>query len=647
MTYPPPAGARRARARSSLETAVIWTGRSVLGTLAVLATLATSAPAQEAAPAEEAAPPPRVAGDAGDSTGVEATGWGGRKAVITWVEGVQDGAPLTLEEKPRPQNDWFISQFRSAPPTDLNPYVSQDPDASSIARYVLGRLVDVDPDSPPQVVPALAMSWEVSEDGKTCTYHLRKGVQFADGRSLTSADVEWSFAVLRDPATRADHMRPAFEKVIGVSAPDDHTVVATFSRAHWKAPYLIGRSLLVLNKGWYEEQIPKFAKTMGDGPVSTIPGQPGFARVFNEIPTLCPGTGPYQLASEFDFSRQHVHLTPNPFSWQMQVHPGRHNFSALRWVPLDPGGPDFFAFVRGDLDVWVVSHDAWENQLSRDPRVDAVGTRYVYDHIGIDCSSVAWNCRRPPFDDPHVRRAMTFLIDRQTILDGIEQGHGQVASCKSKPSYPTYSRDIQPHPFDIAAAKNELTKAGWFADQDGDGVLDKDGKNLTFELTIPGGRRHFQRLAEIITKGCRAAGVGITINEVDAADYVRAARGFRFDAICGYSSWPDPWIDLYGQYHSKADRRGGGNVAGWHSKQADDLVERMQAELDDVERMKLHHEFNKLFHAEQPETLLIHGKVGVLVNKRFEGVNVRPTGLQIFDLWVRPENVRHGGGDPK
>ena len=67
----------------------------------------------------------------------------------------------------------------------------------------------------------------------------------------------------------------------------------------------------------------------------------------------------------------------------------------------------------------------------------------------------------------------------------------------------------------------------------------------------------------------------------------------------------------------------------------------MRTELDDDARTALHHEFNTIFHEEQPETLLTHGKVGVLLSKRMENVSVRPTGLQTFDLWVRPEEVRH------
>ena len=586
----------------------------------------------------EAATVERVPGEASDVTAV---GWGETEASVRFVAGAVGKAPLTPADKPRAQNDWFVQRLQSAPPASLNPYASDHPEVGQISRYVLGNLLIVDPDAPPNAAASLAVSWTVEDGGRTCTYTLREGVQFSDGRPFTSADVLFSFDAARDPAVAAERLRSALESVDKMTAPDARTVVVTFRRESWKSAYVVGRALPILNKGWYEEQLPQLAAETELGETSTVPGERGFAEAFNRMPGICPGTGPYYLASKDDVTGSTVHLEPNPFSWEMQVHPTRHNFAAMRWVTLPTEGDAFHAFVHGNLDVWVVSHAAWEHQLSRDARIDNAGNHYVYDHIGIDCSAIVWNCRKPPFDDVNLRRAMTFLTDREEILQDIDQGHGVIATCKSKRSYPTYSLDLEPLPHDHDQAEVHLIRAGWSRDTDGDGILDKDGKPLSFELTYPAGRRNFDAIVETIKFDYGRAGIDVELNPVGPEAFHRAVRSRRFDAIIGYSQWPDPWIDLFDSYHRSQDVTGGGNVCGWRHDRVNDLLEAMQIEQDDDARTKLHHEFNRIFHEEQPETLLTHGKVGVLLGKRFRNVSVRPTGLQAFDLWVRPEDVVH------
>lgn len=602
--------------------------------------LTLSALAQEIS-SPEVAGGPASARAPGTPSGVETKGWGGTVAPVTFVEGAAADAPLKPSDKPRPQCDWFVQGFRSSPPQSLNVLASAEPDAAGIGRFVLGRLLEVDPDNPPNVIPSLAMSWEIGDRGRSCTYTLRRGVQFADGRPFTSADVKFSFDVLRDPGVTADHLRPHLDAVSAIEAPDPATVVVRFKRVHWKAPFLVGHGLPILNEGWYDERIPLEAERAGTTAFSIEPGQAGFAEVFNRISEPCPGTGPYHLASPDDHGDGFVHLTQNPFSWRTQVRPTHHNFLALRWESFPDEGAEFDAFVHRRLDVWVVPHPTWENQLSRDPRIASAGFHLVYDHIGLDCSAIVWNCRKEPFDDPDVRRAMTHLTDRPHLLSHLEEGHGSVAVCNAKRSYPEYSGGLEPHPFDLREAKRLLAKAGWWEDTDADGVLDRKGRPFEFEMMIPAGRKTFLDLVRIIRPACEELGLRMIVVEVSPEDFVRNAEMRRFQALAGYRSWPDPWIDLYEQYHSSEHLPRRGNLSGWKNPSADELLEQMQAELDSAKRIELFHRFNELFHQEQPVTLLLHGKVGALVARRFEGVSVRPTGLQIFDLWVRPENAVH------
>jgi peptide/nickel transport system substrate-binding protein len=580
-----------------------------------------------------------AAGAPGTGTGTFAVGWGGKRAEILRVEGAAAGAPVTLAQKPLPQNDWYVTR-RGAPPRTLNYYVTSEGETTSITAYVLGRLLQPDWDKPERPMPMLATSWEVSDDKLTYTFHLRRGVQFADGRPFTSADLVWSFDVMRDPEVRADNLRGAFEDVASVAAPDPYTFVVKYTRRYWGGIYAFGNGLRVLNKGWYEETIPEYARKLGVAKFATQPGQPGFGEVFNNIRVPCPGTGPYYLASDDDYRKDSLELVQNPFYFGTQVHPRQYNFTRLRWIYISDEVAAFEAFRKGEFDVTVVDADRWEDQLSKDPTIAAVANHYRYDHMGLDCSFISWNCRRPPFDDARVRTAMTHLTDREWLLREIERGRGTVAVCKSKRSYDTYSNELPAHPFDVAKAKELLAAAGW-RDTDGDGVLDRDGKRFEFELKVPSGRTFFTRVGGQLQDACRQAGIRMSVRPLEWATFIEDLNKHEFDALMLYNSWSSPWIDLFESYHSSQDKPDGGNTSGWSDPRVDELLQAMREEFDDAKRTRMFHEFNRLYYEAQPETLLVHGMVDVLQNRRFEDVKVRPTGLPLFDFWVKPENVLH------
>ncbi len=576
---------------------------------------------------------------AGDPSPVVVTGWGGRRANVTYVEGAVPDAPLRIRDKPRPQNDWYVARSGS-PAATLNYYTSNEGATSQVTRYILGRLLDVNPDDLNLVMPELATSWEVAADKLTYTYHLRRGVQFADGRPFTSADVKFSFDVMRDPEVEAESMRGEFQDVESMATPDPFTVVVRYKKKYWRGLYSVGYSLRALNKAWYEEQIPKFAERLDITGWSIEPGKPGFGKVFNEIRIPCPGTGPYYLADENDANSEFIKLVQNPFWFGMQVHPDWYNFTQMRWVFISDEVSAFEAFRKQDFDVTVLSADRWEDEISKDATITSIANFYQYDHMGLGFSFISWNCRQPPFDDARVRTAMTHLVNRQWILDEINRGKGTIAVLPEKRVYKIYSNDLVPHPFDPERAKVLLAEAGW-TDTDGDGILDKDGKPFEWELKVPQVGVFYKRVGSAIEDACKKAGIRMSVRSLEWSTFIQDFYERRFDGIALYNSFGDPWIDLYDSYHSSADRPRGGNDPGWRDPRVDEILAQIREEFDEDKRIALFHEFNRLFYDAQPQTLLNHSLVSVLQNKRFEGVRIRPAGLRMFDFWVKPENVLH------
>ncbi|MFT5455080.1 MAG: peptide/nickel transport system substrate-binding protein [Myxococcota bacterium] len=573
----------------------------------------------------------------------QAVGWGKRRAPILCVEGRTPGAPHTIGGKEafsgKHQGDSYVNR-RSSPPKNLNYYASNEGDASRISGETLGRLIALNPRSPSEVVPALATSWSVSADKLTYTFKLRKGVLHADGRPFSAEDVKFTFEVMRDPAVKADHLRSFYEDVESVESPDAHTVVVKYRKKYWAGLYAFGYDLRILNKGWYEEQIPQYAKDLGIEEFATTPGSPGFGEVFNKIRIPCPGTGPYYMPGREYTPEEGVKLVQNPFSWQIQVNPSKYNFEEYTWVYISDEVAAFEEFRKGAFDVSVVDHQQWDDELATDETIANIAEYYVYDHIGIGHSAITWNNRRAPFDDPRVRRAMTQSLDRAWMLKEIERGRGEIAVCNSKRIFPTYSPELEPLPFDLEEAGRLLDAAGW-TDTDGDGVRDRDGKPLEFELKVGSPRPFYTQTAGLLADSCKKLGVRMNLRTLEWSTFIQDYMDRNFDGAVLYHSFPSPFIDPYSAFHSSQDIPGGGNGPGWHNDRVDKLLAEMREEFDEQKRIAMFHEFNRIFQQEQPRTLLLEGKVGVLVNNRFEEVEVLPTGLRPDEWWVKPENVKY------
>ncbi|HEX3593982.1 MAG TPA: ABC transporter substrate-binding protein, partial [Polyangiaceae bacterium] len=185
--------------------------------------------------------------------------------------------------------------------------------------------------------------------------------------------------------------------------------------------------------------------------------------------------------------------------------------------------------------------------------------RFGYYYVG-------WNADRPLFADKRVRRAMTYALNRQQIIEGVFAGLGKIATGPFLAGSPANDPAIRPIPFDLGEARKLLEEAGWL-DTDGDGIVEKvlhpgDKKRtpFTFTLLIASSSKESAALANIFKEDLLKIGVKLEYDALDWSVLQKRMEERSFDAYTG--AWTLPYeVDLYQLWHSsQADAAQGSNM---------------------------------------------------------------------------------------
>ena len=309
------------------------------------------------------------------------------------------------------------------------------------------------------VVPALARSWTVSDDGLVYTFQLADGVTFHDGTSFDSEDVRFSFERAMAPDS-VNAQKGLFEPIEAIETPDPRTVVIRL-----KQP----TGGLLFNLGWGDAVIvaPESAEQNKTDPV---------------------GTGPFTFRQWVKGDR--VELVRNDAYWGEPVALAAATF---KFIP-DPAAATS-AMLAGDVDAFA-NFPAPEamGQFEADPRFKVViGTTEGETILAI-------NNARPPLDDVRVRRALAHAVDRRAIIDGAMFGYGTPIGTHFAPHHEAYLDLTSMYPHDVGKAKALLAEAG------------AEGLRLTLKLPPP---PYARRGGEIVAAQLQEAGVQVELIPVE------------------------------------------------------------------------------------------------------------------------------------
>ncbi len=528
-----------------------------------------------------------------------------------WLEGRLPAS--VLEGTPVPGGEVIVAI--EADPPSLN--TSVDPDL--LASYITGHrvyesLIGLDVLHPPdyQYVPELAERWEVSEDRKTYTFYLRRGVKWHDGQPFSARDLIATFDKVTDKSTKAVHVRSLLEELAGYSAPDEHTFVM-----RWKRPYTFTLNTL-------SGILIQPAHIIG-----TLTGVQYNEASTNPINRAPIGTGPFRFVTWESNSK--IVIERNPDYWGAKTHLDRVVF---RIVP-NPTVRLQLA-ERGEVDVVrQLTSDHWRNMSSPALRSQWNRSRFVPNNT----VWIGWNAEREVFADKRARRAMTLLVDRPGIISKLMFGLPQPTSCHFYWASRQCDPALVPLPYDPAAAGALLDELGW-KDSDADGVRDRKGKPFRFTMMVPTTSEETARWAAKIKEDMARAGVAMEIQRVEWSSFFKRMTEHNFDA--GTMLWGNtsPYEDPTQVWHSRSVK-GGSNFVSFRNAEADALMESARVEFDVEARNVLYRKMHAILHEEQPYTWMYNRPELNLLHKRIKGARPNLAWWEYESIWIDPAQRRN------
>ncbi len=439
---------------------------------------------------------------------------------------------------------------------NFNPYFSSNQGSSYGTQGFLYETLYFVNTYNSQETPWLASSYEYSSDLSSITFHLRPGVKWNDGQPFTSADVLFTFNLMKqNPALDSTSVWSSTLK--DVAAPDANTVTFTLQRPNTTALWRIGAQIFIVPQHSWQ----------------SVSGDP--AKFINNTPV---GTGPYTLVSH---SPQLIKYARNPNYW------GTKPAVEQILVPsVNTNATGALQMAKGQLD-WLGA--GWDPNL--DPAF--VGKDSVHNHHWFAPSNTVMlylNLQKYPFNLLPVRKAISLAIDRQELQ--------QKAAPYAPPANPSgvllpnfkssISSDYASTQFtvDRAQATSLLEGAGF--KKDANGIYAKDGKEISFSLLDVNGWSDWDSDTQLIQNDLKQIGISTTINSV--GDYTPYYDALSSGSYEGAISWTDNGPTPYYPYFDMLDSSkyapagktipGGTNFERWTSPVTDQLLKQYSTSKD-------------------------------------------------------------------
>jgi peptide/nickel transport system substrate-binding protein len=500
-----------------------------------------------------------------------------------------DKKPVPSPGEDKPAYGDTLVEGTIGEPSNLVPILATDSASFDVAGYIYNGLVKYDKDL--NLTGDLAESWDVSPDGLSITFHLRRGVKWHDGVEFTSRDVLYTYRVTIDPKTPTAYAEN-FKQVKKVEVPDPYTFRAIYDKPF--APAL---------ESWGSAILPAHLLEGKDITQTPLSRQP-------------VGTGPYRFGQWV--AGQKVVLESNHDYFEGRPYIDRFVYRVIpdtstMYMELKSGGLD----MMGLTPVQFARQTNSAGFTSRFRKYRYPSSTYVY---------LGYNLRHPLFKDRKVRQALTSAINKEEIIQGVLLGMGQIAHGPYKPGTWAYNPQVKDFDYNPARARKLLAEAGW-KQRNGAGILIRDGRPFQFTILTNQGNAERLKAAQIIQQRLKDVGIEVKIRVVEWASFLsQFIDTGNFEAvILGWTITPDP--DIFDVWHSSKTGPKELNFVGFKNAEVDALIEKGRTTFDRNRRKECYYHIQDILAWEQPYTFLYVPEALPVVSARFRGIEPAPAGI--------------------
>ncbi len=545
------------------------------------------------------------------TTGCQSGGGDPATTIDVTGDAARQGASADTAPPPPPAYGDAIVLGSIGDASNLIPMISSDSSSHQIAGMLFDGLVEYDK-TISHLEPRLAKSWDGSEDGLAITFHLRQDVRWTDGVPFTAHDVKFAFDTIRDPNTLTAYAED-YRQVDRFELLDDHNFRVVYNKPF--APALASwGSTMVLPKHLLEGQ---------------------------DINTTDFGRNPIGLgAYKFESWETGTQIT---LSANHDYYRGRPYVERVVYRIIPDLATQFLELKSGGLDMMGLS----PVQYRRQTEGNAFRREFnKYKYVGNGYTYLGLNLKLPMFQDVRVRRAFAHAIDKQELVDAVQLGLGQPAYGPYKPGTVWANENLPRFEFDPKKARALLEEAGW-VDTNGDGIREKDGEKLSFEILTNQGNDVRLKTATIVQKRFKDIGVDARVRVVEWSAFINEFLDKRrFEAvILGWSLSPDP--DQYDIWHSSKTDGKEFNFVSYANDEVDEILEKARRTFDEAERKSLYDRLQVILAEEQAYVFLYVPDSLPVVHNRFHGIEAAPAGITWnFHQWYVPEGLQKHAVEP-